>query len=83
MSAGTGIHHSEFNNSTEEVLHLLQIWIVPEKKGLTPSYEQKQIHQTRNQLILLGSPHSTQQAVKIHQHIIERVLEHLEKHIPR
>lgn len=69
MSAGTGVLHSEFNHSNEEVLHLLQIWIVPEKKGLTPSYEQKQIPQARNQLILLGSPHPTQQAVKIHQHI--------------
>ena len=69
MSAGTGIRHSEFNASNQEGLHLLQIWILPEKKGITPSYEQKQIHPTRNQLILIGSKHPTQQAVKIHQNI--------------
>lgn len=69
MSAGTGVHHSEFNHSTQEELHLLQIWILPEEKNIEPSYEQKQIHQLRNQLILIGSQHPTQQAVKIHQNI--------------
>lgn len=70
MSAGTGIHHSEFNNSSTEELHLLQIWILPEKKGIKPSYEQKQIDKKRNQLVLLGSQHPTQEAVKIHQNIM-------------
>src|SRR5947207_12750454 len=41
MSAGTGIQHSEFNPSATEPVHLYQIWLFPEKKGLTPSYEQK------------------------------------------
>ena len=43
MSAGTGIVHAEFNASRERPCHLLQIWIMPSKKGIEPSYEQKMI----------------------------------------
>ena len=42
MSAGTGITHSEFNPSQTEQTHLYQIWLLPEREGIEPSYEQKQ-----------------------------------------
>lgn len=69
MSAGTGIEHSEFNYSKTDPVHLLQIWIIPEKQNLTPSYEQKNIHQEKNKLILIASPEGNNNAVKIHQDV--------------
>ncbi len=49
MTAGTGIRHSEFNPSADAPVHLLQIWIVPEQKGLTPSYEQRSYPEAERQ----------------------------------
>jgi hypothetical protein len=58
MSAGTGIRHSEFNASATTPAHLLQIWLLPSKSGVTPSYSQQQfpIAAERNLLHLIASP---------------------------
>jgi redox-sensitive bicupin YhaK (pirin superfamily) len=57
ISAGTGIHHSELNGSETEPLRFLQVWIVPERTGLPPSYEQKAFTDAdkRGRLKLIGS----------------------------
>ena len=58
MSAGTGIRHSEFNPSSTEPVHLYQIWLLPNQKGLPPSYEQKMFaeQEKRGRLRLVASP---------------------------
>jgi redox-sensitive bicupin YhaK (pirin superfamily) len=58
MSAGTGLTHSEFNPSETKGAHFLQIWLLPSKKDVQPSYEQKYFSsaEKRNQLKLLVSP---------------------------
>ncbi len=58
MTAGTGILHSEFNPSSDEPVHLYQIWLLPETTGLPPSYEQREFvaEQRRNRLCLVASP---------------------------
>ena len=69
MSAGTGVLHSEFNHSKDESVHLLQIWLLPEKRGITPSYEQKNFSRDEklNRLRLLASPDGRDGSVAIHQ----------------
>jgi len=71
MSAGTGVRHSEFNHSAKEPVHLMQIWIEPEKRGITPSYEQKTFStdERKNTLKLLATrePDPKNGAVKINQ----------------
>lgn len=69
MSAGTGVTHSEFNPSQREKLHLLQIWIKPEKQQITPGYEQKSISKENNKLILIGSNQEHAKSVLIHQDV--------------
>ena len=71
MSAGTGIEHSEFNPSPTDPVHLLQIWIVPERKGLEPGYEQKSFpdHERRGTLRLVGSRDGRHGSVTIHQDV--------------
>jgi quercetin 2,3-dioxygenase len=71
MSAGTGIRHSEFNASTVEPVHFLQIWVIPERLGLTPGYEQKNFSEAkrRNTLRLIGSRDGRDGSITIHQDV--------------
>jgi redox-sensitive bicupin YhaK (pirin superfamily) len=69
MSAGTGVLHSEFNHSKTDPVHLLQIWILPDRTGLTPSYEQTFFPEEdkRGRLRLVASPDGADGSVTIHQ----------------
>jgi quercetin 2,3-dioxygenase len=69
MSAGTGIRHSEANPSQKEAVHLLQIWIMPDKQGHKPGYEQKEFSrdEKRGKLRLIASPDGKDGSVTIHQ----------------
>ncbi|MGC3970067.1 MAG: pirin family protein [Pirellulales bacterium] len=69
MTAGTGITHSEFNPSRNEPVHLYQIWLYPERKGLTPSYEQRSFDAAgrRNQWQLVASRGALDGSLTIHQ----------------
>jgi redox-sensitive bicupin YhaK (pirin superfamily) len=69
MSAGTGIAHSEFNASEKDPVHFLQIWVLPEKRGLEPSYEQKSfpVETRKGRLQLVGAHDGRDGAVTIHQ----------------
>lgn len=69
MSAGTGIEHSEFNHSTSDLLHFLQIWIIPQSTGFKPTYQQKTILKIPNSLILIGSQEGKNGAVTIQQDV--------------
>jgi quercetin 2,3-dioxygenase len=68
MSAGSGIRHSEFNASKTDPVHFLQIWIVPEARGLPPSYQQKTFTEAekRGRLRLVGSRDGREGSVTIH-----------------
>lgn len=69
MSAGTGVFHSEANGSQTEPVRLLQIWLLPEKEGLEPSYEEKHFpeEERRNALRMIASREADNGAAKIHQ----------------
>jgi redox-sensitive bicupin YhaK (pirin superfamily) len=69
MSAGTGVRHSEANSSKTDPAHLLQIWILPDRRGHEPGYEQKAFPKTEKQgkLRLIASPDGKDGSVTIHQ----------------
>lgn len=68
MSAGSGVTHSEFNHATGQTTHFLQIWIQPDRNGITPSYAQQRIPdaEKRGRLRLIASPDGAQGSVPIH-----------------
>lgn len=71
MSAGTGISHSEFNATQTDWVHLLQIWIVPDKRGIAPRYDQKLFttEDKQGQLKLIVSPDGREDSILIHQDV--------------
>lgn len=71
MTAGTGVQHSEFNHSVDDLVHFLQIWILPEEKGLEPGYEEKRFEREEklDRLRLVGSQNGRDGSVKIHQDV--------------
>jgi quercetin 2,3-dioxygenase len=71
MSAGTGVVHSEFNNAKDRPVHFLQIWILPEQRGLPPSYEQNAFppSERRGQWRLVASRDGRDGALTVHQDV--------------
>ncbi len=71
MSAGTGVTHSEYNHSLSQPVHLLQIWIVPERTGLKPGYEQRafKLDEMRGTWRLISARDGRDGAVTIHQDV--------------
>jgi redox-sensitive bicupin YhaK (pirin superfamily) len=69
MSAGTGVMHSEFNDSAQAQAHFLQIWIEPDRRGIAPGYEERHFASTekRGVLRLVASPDGADGSVTIHQ----------------
>ena len=69
MSAGSGVMHSEFNASREELVHFLQIWIVPDRKGVVPRYQQRHFtaDEKRGRLRLIISPDGADGSLSVYQ----------------
>lgn len=69
MTAGTGVTHSEFNASASEPVHFLQMWVLPERRGLAPGYEQRNFAEAarRGRLRMIGSPDGADGSITIHQ----------------
>jgi redox-sensitive bicupin YhaK (pirin superfamily) len=71
MTAGTGVRHSEFNHSPSELVHFLQIWIVPDRPSLPPGYEEREFKQTEKlgKLRLIASRDGRDASVTVHQDV--------------
>ena len=66
MSAGTGVRHSEYNASESEPLHLYQIWIIPERTGIEPRYDQRRFPDVQGRQLVL-SPDAREGSLKVFQ----------------
>jgi quercetin 2,3-dioxygenase len=68
MSAGTGVRHSEFNHAPDQTTHFLQIWLLPDRSGIEPGYEQTAIEPAakRGRLALIAAPLGAGGAVTVH-----------------
>lgn len=71
ITAGTGVQHSEVNPSRTQATHLLQIWITPERRGLQPSYEQKDFSEEgrKNRLQTIATPDGRDGSLTVHQDV--------------
>ncbi len=71
MTAGAGVSHSEFNPSKTEAVHFLQIWLFPEKRGIEPSYEQKNfpLGERTGKLRLVASRDGAEGSLRVHQDV--------------
>lgn len=71
MSAGTGIRHSEFNHSRSEPVHFLQIWIIPERAGIEPGYQQLNFPREAKlgKLLLVGANENREDLIRINQDV--------------
>ena len=71
MTAGTGVRHSEYNASKSDLVHFLQIWILPAKPGLAPGYEQKNFstEDKQNRLRLVASSDGREGSITVHQDV--------------
>jgi quercetin 2,3-dioxygenase len=69
MSAGSGVRHSEFNHSKTQLVHFLQIWIIPNMRGIAPEYEQRSFSaaEKRGRLRLVASGDGAEGSLRIHQ----------------
>lgn len=69
MSAGTGIYHSEYNKNKDQLVKFLQIWVIPNKNGVTPRYDQITLEKAarKNKLQQILSPNPADEGVWIHQ----------------
>lgn len=66
MSAGSGVRHSEFNGSLHKPLHLYQIWIIPDRQGIEPRYQQRRFNDRPGRQMIL-SPDEREGSLKVHQ----------------